>query len=307
MGGILSGIFGAIGASQGGKTIYKAGTTGQKNIEDQIAKGVTGIQTGEAGLNTAVSGAQAGVNAATATGVQGVNSATTAGQQAVGGAAAQTQPYVGAGQAGISALQDYALSKPTFSFNPGDLQNDPGYQFQLQQGQKAIANQSAATGLNQSGAALKELTQYGQGLAGTYYNDAFNRAKTSFDTNQSATLSNLGALSQFGQQGIGQNIAAQENVSGTGLQGASTAAGLGLQGASTAGGYGVQGGLANLQGQEFAGQLGVSGEEAASKLLLEGAEGKAAGQAAMWNGIGDAAGGLVNSFIPGGSKFAGKF
>lgn len=292
--GLFGSLFGAIGAHQAGNTLYKAGTTGQKNIENQIATGVTGIQQGEAGLSSAVGGAQAGVNAATATGVQGVNSATTAGQQAVSGAAGDTQPYVGAGQAGIGALADYALSKPTFSFNAGDLQNDPGYQFQLQQGQKAISNQSAATGLNQSGAALKELTQYGQGLAGTYYNDAFNRAKSSFDTNQSTTLANLGALSQFGQQGIGQNIAAQENVSGTGLQGASTAAGLGLQGASTAGGYGVQGGLANLQGQEFAGQLGVSGEEAASNMLFKGAQGKAEGQAGMWNGIGGAVGGLAS-------------
>lgn len=301
--GIFGSIFGAIGAHQAGNIAYKAGTTGQKNIENQIATGVQGIQEGEAGLNTAVTGAQSGVNAATTTGLEGLSKAVTAGTSGVSGAAAQTQPYVGAGQQGIGALADYALSKPQFSFNAGDLANDPGYQFQLQQGQKAISNQSAATGLNQSGAALKELTQYGQGLAGTYYNDAFNRAKSSFDTNQSTTLANLGALSQFGQQGIGQNIQAQENVSGTGLQGATAAAGLGLEGATTSGNYGLQGGLANLQAQENAGQLGVSGEEAASNLLFQGAIGKAIGTQGMFNGIGNAVGGLANSLVPyGGPK-----
>ena len=55
------------------------------------------------------------------------------------------------------------------------LQADPGYQFQLQQGNQALERSLAARGLGQSGAALKAAQEYGQGLANQTYNDYFNR------------------------------------------------------------------------------------------------------------------------------------
>lgn len=61
------------------------------------------------------------------------------------------------------------------NFNPGDLQNDPGYQFNLSQGSNALNNQLAASGMLGSGAALKAAQQFGQGLADTTYNNAFQR------------------------------------------------------------------------------------------------------------------------------------
>ena len=58
----------------------------------------------------------------------------------------------------------------------GDIAKDPGYQFQLQQGQQAIDRASAASGRFGGGRAAQELLRQGQGLAATAYGDAFNRA-----------------------------------------------------------------------------------------------------------------------------------
>lgn len=49
------------------------------------------------------------------------------------------------------------------------LQNSPGYQFQLQQGNQNVNNQAAASGMQLSGNTLQSLNQFGQGLAGTTY------------------------------------------------------------------------------------------------------------------------------------------
>lgn len=63
----------------------------------------------------------------------------------------------------------------TAPFNPSNLQNTPGYQFSLSQGNNALTNSEAAAGNLDSGAALKAAQQFGQGLASTTYNTAFNQ------------------------------------------------------------------------------------------------------------------------------------
>jgi hypothetical protein len=70
---------------------------------------------------------------------------------------------------------------PDFSFTANDLQNDPGYQFTLDQGMKA--NERAASALGVSGGAAKSLAQYTTGLASTHFNDAYNRALSTRQTN----------------------------------------------------------------------------------------------------------------------------
>jgi hypothetical protein len=68
-----------------------------------------------------------------------------------------------------------------FDFNPQDLQNDPGYQFNLAQGNQAQDRAQLSRGGYFSGNALKEAQTFGQGLADNTYNSAFNRA---LQTNQ---------------------------------------------------------------------------------------------------------------------------
>jgi hypothetical protein len=94
-------------------------------------------------------------------------------------------------------------------FTGADLQNEPGYQFALSEGNKAIDRASAAAGRYDSGAALKELARYGNDYASTKYNDAFNRDQT----NKNTTYNFLA-----GQSGQGANSAAMTgNIGNTSL------------------------------------------------------------------------------------------
>lgn len=49
--------------------------------------------------------------------------------------------------------------------DPSSIQNDPAYQFRMQQGQEAINRSAAAKGTLNSGGVLAELEKYGQGMA----------------------------------------------------------------------------------------------------------------------------------------------
>lgn len=88
------------------------------------------------------------------------------------------QPAVNAGNAAtgdISALltggPNSAAAKGAF----GNYLNSTGYNFQKQQGTTAITGSAASRGLLNSGGTAKALTQYGQGLAGNYFNDYLNQ------------------------------------------------------------------------------------------------------------------------------------
>lgn len=73
-------------------------------------------------------------------------------------------------QAGLSALS--SLASGDFANN---LSQDPGYQFRLEQGRKALEGSAAARGNLNSGATLKSLERYGQDYASNEYQNAYNR------------------------------------------------------------------------------------------------------------------------------------
>ena len=73
-----------------------------------------------------------------------------------------------------AAPQAYQLQQ----FDPSKLQNDPGYQFQLNQGMNAVQNSAAAKGMLHSGNTLSGINSMAQGLANTTLNDAFSRYAT---------------------------------------------------------------------------------------------------------------------------------
>ena len=91
-------------------------------------------------------------------------------------AQAELDPYMATGKQANTQLQN-ALSGGQLggTFTPGDLTQDPGYQFRLAQGEQALGRKQSAGGNYFSGQALKEAQQYGQGLADQTYNDAYNR------------------------------------------------------------------------------------------------------------------------------------
>jgi hypothetical protein len=61
-----------------------------------------------------------------------------------------------------------------------DLQNTPGYKFQLEQGLQSLGSSAAAKGMTLSGAALKSANNYAQGQAATGFQNAWQRGQDAY-------------------------------------------------------------------------------------------------------------------------------
>lgn len=59
--------------------------------------------------------------------------------------------------------------------DPSKIQQTPGYQFDIEQGNQAINRSAAAKGMGSSGGILAELAKYGQGMASKEYGTQVNR------------------------------------------------------------------------------------------------------------------------------------
>jgi len=117
------------------------------------------------------------------------------------------------------------------AFTGADLQNEPGYQFGMAEGQKGIDRRAAAGGGYFSGAALKAAQRFGQDYAGTKFNEAFNRDTTSKNNiynrlqgivspGQVAT-NNVGTMGQNYAGSVGSNLTGNANAQGAaGIAGA---------------------------------------------------------------------------------------
>jgi hypothetical protein len=165
------------------------------------------------------------------------------------------QPYVQGGYGAQTALNNLlGIGTPsnaatygqlTHSFTPADYlaNQDPGYQFQLQQGQQALQNSQAAQNGVLSGAALKGLIGFNQGMAATGYNDAFNR----WQTQNQNVYNRLAGLLQ-----VGENAGAQTGTIGANLAGNSANAVMSGGNALAAGQVGmanaINGGINNATG-----------------------------------------------------------
>lgn len=137
--------------------------------------------------------------------------------------------------------------------NLAELQATPGYQFQLQQGQKELAQSAAARGGLLSGAQLQAAQGFGQRQAATGFQNAWQRAQNAymnaFNTNLAGQKTRMaGAAQQSGMLGditklgysaaqapwaLAQGIAPstmQSNVSNAQMQGEGLAAGAGAIG-----------------------------------------------------------------------------
>lgn len=250
-----------------------ASTKASNQQQQKLYQGIQAIEDAAKGTEQNVGG-----NVANAQGW-----ATGAAQQAnqgIGNAEQQIQalfaPYTSTGTSALSQLSQLAGPNgpltQQFSFTPQNLQNDPGYQFTLQQGQQALQRSAAARGGLFSGATLKSLAGYTTGTANQYFNDAFNRAATTFGINRQGTLSQIGTLGNLAGMGMSASQAtASPLYSGAVTQGANTIGGaqysgnVGLQGAEYGGNVATSAGLniAQLLGQvgnaQAGGTLGSAG------------------------------------------------
>lgn len=139
----------------------------------------------------------------------------------------------------------------TFSAPTADqAAQTPGYQFTLQQGLKATQNSAAARGLATSGAALKGASAYSTGLADSTYNDVYNRALSTFNTNYSSAANNVnrlqglvsngqnaaatnGSLGAAAANNIGNSLTSGANASAAGAVGSANAISSGLNSAGS--------------------------------------------------------------------------
>jgi hypothetical protein len=112
----------------------------------------------------------------------------------------------------------------------------PGYQFQLQQGTQAVDRNLAAQGLLQSGAAGKELQQFGQGLAGSYAQQYVGGLQSLAGLGQSSVQAS-GYLGQQTANQIGSNQIYAGNAQATGYANQAQAINGGLAGITGAYGY----------------------------------------------------------------------
>lgn len=96
-------------------------------------------------------------------------------------------------------------------FTGEDLASDPGYQFQLAEGEKALSRNQAARGNYFSGAALKAAQDYGQGLAATTFDAANSRFNNNRNFNYGVAQDQAGI---YGNQG---NIAANSGINNSNL------------------------------------------------------------------------------------------
>lgn len=179
------------------------------------------------GTTAAILGAAAiGAVASVASGAMGADAANKAAQDqaaASGNALAlqnkqyqqnrqDTLPWLAAGQA---AVQQYAgelgLTKTNADGTPftSQFNKTPGYDFQVQEGEKGVVNNLAALGMKGSGAALKSLTRFRQGLADQTYNNYLDRlsAVTVGGQNQANTNAAAGTNNAINVGGLGIDAA----------------------------------------------------------------------------------------------------
>lgn len=116
----------------------------------------------------------------------------------------------------------------TRGFTADDFQKDPGYDFRMKEGQKALERSAAAKGGLQTGGFMKSLGRYGQDYASGEYQNAYNR----FNNDQSNRFNRLASISGLGQTTsaqlgqAGQNYATGVGNTMTGMANAQGAAGM---------------------------------------------------------------------------------
>lgn len=136
----------------------------------------------------------------------------------------QFTPYAQAGTEALGQYQGNIGNQPTYQNTLANLANDPGYQFRLQQGQQTLENSAAARGNLLSGATLKDLTDYSQGMASQEGQAAYARDLNAFNNTQNQ----LANLMQLGYNASGQIV-------GSGQQGTNNLANLALMGGQSQG------------------------------------------------------------------------
>jgi hypothetical protein len=144
-------------------------------------------------------------------------------------------PFAQAGQHQLTPLNAFLNNPDNMSFTAQDFNKnlDPSYQWQLQQGQQALQNSQAAQDGVLSGAALKQMQGFTQGMASTNYQNAYNNwlNTTNTDYNRMQGMASLGENAAAQTGSIGANLA---NTSANSVMSAGNAAAAAQMGIANA-------------------------------------------------------------------------
>lgn len=140
------------------------------------------------------------------------------------------------------------------TFGASDFQADPGYQFRLDQGQKAIERSAAARGGVLSGAAVKAASDYNQGAASQEYGNAYNRFQTD-RTNLLNPLQSLAGQGQTASNAMATNAGNYGVNAGNTLTQAGNAQASGYIGQANAVNNGISQGYSNYQNNSIMNKL----------------------------------------------------
>ena len=187
------------------------------------------------------------------------------------------QPYQQTGTEALLTIKDLlqpggylAQTAPQFQFDTSKVAEDPGYDFALNEGLKAIQRSAAAKGTLLNGATGKALERYGTDYATTKVNDVYNRDLSTYNTNTNTENMNrtnlfnrLSSLAGTGQQ-VSSQLASAGNQLGANIGNTTT---------------GTAGNVANI---------GMSGTNAANDYLTSAAAARASGYAGSGNAWGSA-------------------
>ncbi len=200
----------------------------------------------------------------------------------------QEQPFIQSGYGATTGLNQLLGLQPgtsntggldngflTQQFTPQSFLNSPQYQFQMQQGGQAIRNADTPGVGALSGAALKDLMNYNQGLASTYYGNYFN-VQQQAQNNIFARLSGLA--------GLGQNAATNTGTAGTQL-------GTGIAQAQAGAGASLAGGIVGS-----ANAISGAANNLGSYAMLSSLMNPGSGAAAAGGGGGAVYGGAMGSY-----------
>ena len=79
---------------------------------------------------------------------------------------------------------EYQAAMPFTAPTAADMGQDPGYQFRLSEGQRALERSGAARGVTNTGGTMKGILDYGQQAASQEYGNVYNRNLSAYNTNE---------------------------------------------------------------------------------------------------------------------------
>lgn len=104
---------------------------------------------------------------------------------------ADLMPWNKSGLKALAGMEDADFSR---DFKMSDFNADPGYEFRMAEGMKALDRSAAARGGVNSGASLKAISRYGQDMASQEYQNAYNR----FNSDRNTRFSRLSQIAGLG-------------------------------------------------------------------------------------------------------------